>query len=129
MTLIEITIATAVIMVVFVLAMGTIISVSTTSAVSEDQAMAATQVASVMEELRSMPSEELLSYQPPTAEELPAGTGVDVVCFDGDGNAFELPLTGEAGALPNPTEIQVTVFWQDKMGRTYSTRSSAMFGR
>jgi type II secretory pathway pseudopilin PulG len=131
MTLVETMIAAGVTAMGLVLTMGSFVSISTASDVSEEQAVAATMVSSVVEELRSMTYDELLAYQPPTTVDLGAGTAVSVACFDWDGGAHQLPVSPAALAspLPNPMEFQVTVVWWDRMGRPYSMRTTAFHGR
>ena len=131
MTLLEVMIAAGLMAVALVIIMGCIVSISATSELSEDQAMAAATITSVLEELHSSSFDQVMTYQPPSTTELGASAGVTVTCFDGSGNGYGLPLNPATltSPLPNPVEVQVTVVWRDKMGRPCTLRGSTFCGR
>ncbi len=133
MTLVELMIAAGVIAIALVLSLGSIVSISETSALSADQVRAASELASLLEELRQLPFNDLLAHDPlppvganPTSE-------VTAVCFDANGVAHDLPYDSSDGPspgnLPNPLEVQVTVNWRDRMGRDMTMRASSMYLR
>jgi len=66
MTLFEVMIAAGVTLVAIVLAMGAIVSLASTSTVSETQLMAATILSSVLERLPALPLDDLTALNPPT---------------------------------------------------------------
>ena len=131
MTLIEVTIAAAVLAVALVFTMGSIISIAATGRINEDQTVAAAVLSTMHEQFREMSYDELIAYQPPTTSELGATTTVTVVCYDGGGTALALPVSpgSLSTPLPNPLEVQVTLTWLDEMGRPFSMRTTALYGR
>jgi type II secretory pathway pseudopilin PulG len=131
MTLVELMIASGIVTIALVLTLGSIISVSSTTDLAEDRAMAAATITSVLEELRALPYQELLAYQPPVVAGTGVGTVLSVACIASDGTAVPLPVDSSSfsGSFPNPVEVRVTVTWRDKMGRPYSLRNAAFLVR
>jgi len=134
MTLVELMIAASVIAMALIFALGSIINISETSSLNADQVGAAAAVSSLLEELRAMPFNDLLDFDPlPPVGATPGTMAVMAVCFDADGAAHALPYDADMGPaaadLPNPLEVQVTVTWQDRMGRPMQMRSSSLYLR
>ena len=131
MTLLEVMVASGVTAVAFLLALGSVMSIATTSDLTEDRTMAAATLSSVLEELRGLSYEGLLSYIPPSPGDTGDGVYVSIVCFDEAGNMQYLPVDPEYLETPlaNPLPIQVTILWQDNGGRYRSMSSSALIGR
>ena len=131
-TLLELTIASAVLAVGFVLVFGSIFSIIEASDAVEDRAVATVHLAGVMEELREASYSQLLVYEPPAVEGLRAGATTQVQCYSDGGEAVVLPTDPdamEATPLPNPCEVQVTVSWRDKRLRPMTASSSAFLWR
>ena len=129
MTLFEVMIAAGVTLVAIVLAMGSIVSLATTSTVSETQLMAATILSTVLERLHVMPLDELTALNPPTDLSRRSGTAVQITCYDADGNAYQTPFDPTGLNLPNPLPVEVTVTWRDDQGRAYNKSTSTLIGR
>ncbi len=129
MTLFEVMIAAGVTLVAIVAAMGSIVSIATTSTVSETQMMAATIVSTMLERIGTMPLEDLTALNPPTDLARRSGTTIQVTCYDTSGNPYQTPFDSSGISLPNPLPVEVTVTWRDDQGRTYSKRSSVLVGR
>jgi len=132
MTLLEVLIASGVMAIALVFTIGSILSVSSTTGLSEDQAIATATISSVLEELRSMTFDEVLAYQPaPPARSGMILAGMMVDCFDASGAPLALPVdVSTLGApLPNPLEVRVTVAWRDEFGRPFVMSSTAYFGQ
>lgn len=131
MTLLEVTIASSVMALALVMTMGSLVGISGTRDIAEDRMMAAVTISSVMEELRTLSYDGLVAYTPPSAEGLGASTAITVAVFDSSGATIQLPVDPDtlSETLPNPLELQVTVFWRDVAGRLISARSSTLVGR
>jgi hypothetical protein len=131
LSLLELMFAAGVLVMGFVLVFGAVFSISEANDVTEDRATAIAQLASVMEEIRRASYSELLEYDPPAPQGLDEDATFEVKCFDGEGAPMDLPVAADSmpGALPNPCEIQVTVTWHDRRGRTLASTSSALYRR
>lgn len=131
MTLFEVMIAAGVTLVAIVAAMGSIVSIATTSTVSETQVMAANIVSSVLERVRIMPLEDLVALTPPTDLAQRSGTAIQITCYDQNGDAYPTPFDpdGLGITLPNPLPVEVTVTWRDNEGRVYTKSSSVLVRR
>ena len=129
MTLFEVMIAAGVTLITIVLAMKAIVSLATTSTVSETQLMAATILSSVLERLPALPLDDLTALNPPTDLSRRSGTAVQITCYDTDGNAYQTPFDPTGITLPNPLPVEVTVTWRDDQGRAYSKSTSTLIRR
>lgn len=127
MTLLEIMIASGIMGMALVFLMGSLANVSSTAASSEERAMAASHVASVLEEIGRTDFDGLLAYQPPGFRGL-RNESIRVSCVDSSGNARILPLaTGVTFSNPpNPIEVRVMVTWQGRSGHPYRVTASTM---
>lgn len=131
-TLFELTLASGIMLVALVLMMGSLIRISSTTAATEDRAIAATQLSTVMEEIQGFRDlDSIRTYQPPALDGLGAFQTVDVEAIAADGTAIAVPATEEAfdTNLPNPLEVRVTVTWRDASGRTFVREASTLVRR
>ncbi len=122
MTLIELMIAAGIAAIAFVLLSGSLMSIATTNATTDDHATAAIHVNSVMEEIRPLDRVGLLAYAPPAFRGLGASEQVAVQIQDAAGNWVNLPAPALAPAPPNPARLRVTVAWLDNHGRNQQVR-------
>ncbi len=130
-TLVELMIAAGVLAVAIVLLLGGLISIGETNAITENQTVASAYLESVVEETQALSYDQLLAYQPPAMTGLGASSTIQVQCMDSAGNPVMLPVDPASlgGALPNPTEVQITVVWNDVRGRVFTARTSTLCRR
>lgn len=133
MTLLELMFAAGVLALGLSLLFGSLLSFNLVGQLSESRTMAASEVASVMEELRSLPIEKLIFYQP--AADLTA-PGVDqamsVSYYDSSNTQISLPLPEGSPVpanIPNPFQIRAELIWTDENGRFYSVHAVAQHER
>ena len=126
MTLLEVSIACAVLGVAFVYLFGSILSISALGGQTRERATAQSQVSSILAAIQPLSRAQMLAFTPPAVQGLGAGATAQVACLDGAGGAVTLP-TGAATVLPDPAEVRVTVNWQDTRGRACSLVESAIF--
>ncbi|MCP4639895.1 MAG: hypothetical protein GY851_05660 [bacterium] len=131
LTLLEIMIATGILTIALVMSLGSVISISTASDSTADQAVAMATVASVLEQIQTLSFDEVMAYYPGASSELGATTAISLVCYDTTGTPVSMPCNPEdAGvSFPNPMEAQVTVVWRDLGGRPRTMRASTMLMR
>lgn len=119
MTLLEIMIASGIMATALVLLMGSLASITATGASSEERAVAASHVSSILEEVGRSDLSTLATYQPPGFRGL-RNEVVTVSVIDGNGTALPLPIAGSIPTnIPNPVEIRVVVAWEGKSGHPY----------
>ena len=139
MTLLELMFACGIAATALSLIFGSLISISVVGRINESRSAAVTALDSVMEEIRSIPYGELLTYFPPDDIEGP-GTHrvVEVACLipgggENEGESYSrIPLPLEEGTqpiLPNPIEVEVTLTWQEDSGHTFQVKASTLKGR
>lgn len=130
-TLFEVMVAAGVTLVAIVAAMGSVVSIASTSTVSETQIMATNIISSVMEQLRTIPTSDVVAFDPPADLARRTGTAIQVTCFDTNGDGHQTPFDPSAAGvtLPNPLPVEVMVTWRDNHGRPYTKRSSALLPR
>lgn len=146
MTLLELTIATGIMTVALAMSFGGVLSMVSVGRLSEEQEIATTHLATVMEELRTCNIEDIIAYEPPYLEGLGEEVYVALEYVNEEGNVVALPAAagsegegegeGEDGvgavdpaSLPNPLELRVEITWLGERGREYSMDASAIFGR
>ena len=131
MTLLELMFAAGVVVIALVFVFGSIFSMHQVGNLSEDRATATTEIASVLEEVRGLNYSQLLAYNPPAPGALGDNVALEIKCFDTAGNEVILPTDEDSltDPLPNPCEVQVTIQWLDRAGRTTSASSSAIVRR
>jgi Tfp pilus assembly protein PilV len=130
-TLFELMIAAGIMLTAMVLMFGSLIRISASTGATEQRAIAATQLASIVEEVQSLDLESLRTYQPPPLADLGAMQTVAVSAIDGNGAEIAVPATETQFdvALPNPLEVQITITWRDANGRTYTREASTLVRR
>jgi len=125
MTLLEIMIASGIMATAFVLLMGSLASVSATGVSTEERAVAASYVSSILEEVCRTDWDGLVNYQAPGLRGL-RGVAATVSIVDAAGGVHPLPLTGTMPSTPNPIEVRVLVTWQGKSGHPYRLAASTL---
>lgn len=130
-SLLELMFAAGIMAMTLSLLFGSVITITLSGKVSENRAVAATHLSSVMEELRGASYNALLSYIPPDHEGAGVGEAIEVRCFDAAGVAVPLPVDPESldGPLPNPLRVECTVEWEGEQGHGFSTTASQLLYR
>lgn len=138
MTLLELMFACGVLALALSMIFGSLVSLSIIGQISEERTCANSAVASILEEVRSVSSDELRGYVPPADLVMPGiSQTVTVECVipgatSADGTAGEtayvpLPLpTGSEQAFPSPMEIRVTLSWQERGGHVFQVMASTV---
>lgn len=131
LTLIELMFASGILAMALSMLFGSLISISSLSIIAEDRTVAAAQVASVAEEIRAMPFNQLVAFTPPPIDGPGVNRAVLVEVFDADGTAMALPLAAGQNLplLPNPLEVKITMVWENSGGRVYSSYVTTQVGR
>ncbi|GEM_PF-523218 len=134
-TLLELALAAGILATGFSMLFGSLLAIITVSQTTEDREIAAMNLETVMEEMRQLSFQELLSYAPPEL----GGPGevevVEVSCLTEDGGAVGLPISYEyfsqplEQVFPNPLEVQVTLRWISQRGHRASLSTSSLFER
>jgi len=128
MTLLELMLAAGVLTLTLSYVFGSILAVTAAGSISEDRAVAATEVTSVLESMQGMSLDTLIACQPPARTAL-RGETVTLECFKSDGTALTLPTTYALIGLPIPSPLPVrcTVSWQGDLGRNLSLAATQLF--
>ena len=133
MTLIELVIASGIVMGGLVLMMGSIMSISQTTTQSAERAQASIQMVSLAEFYQDMTLDEMLTFKPPMLDGLGVTQSVEVDCMGSNGEYLSLPMDSmvdsERATLPNPLEVRIAVEWRDSSGRRYSKTVATTVGR
>lgn len=112
-TLLELTIAIAVVLVAVLATASTQVSALGLSRSARDTAQATSDLASAMEEVLLFPGGQI-----PT--QFPAGQSVprfDDLNLEGERIVATYPGWAGAGPLPDPVVVRLTITWTDKSGR------------
>ena len=141
-TLLELALASAVLIVAFVVLFGSIFAMSRVTGSSEEHALALSHITRTIEQLSDRTHDELLRfdghlnvepgplraetieveyfYRADAGERGGAGEG-------GPSPSIRPPMLdpGSVARLPNPVEVRVTVLWEDKRGRVLSRSALA----
>jgi len=133
-TLLELMFASGVLAVSLAMLFGALVSINVLGGVSEERAVAASEIAGVLEHLRTLDYADLVAYQLPWSVTEPGTERALVVeCFDADGGSLTLPLSVPEGedppVLPNPLEVKVTLLWANENGRAHVMSASTEIGR
>ncbi|MBI5092718.1 MAG: type II secretion system protein [Candidatus Hydrogenedentes bacterium] len=128
LTLLEITIATAIMGMAFVLLFGSFINMADLGASTQKRTVAQSQLSTILENVRLLTYDQLKAYTPPAPQGLGASATAQVQCYTVAGAALTLPVAA-ATVFPNPVEVRVTITWRDDRGRLSSLRESALFRR
>lgn len=135
MSLLEITFAAGIMATALSLLFGSLISISLLGKLNEDKAVANTELASVLEEVRTMDFNDLVVYSPAAPNYPGVERAVNIECYTEDGAAIALPLAeDESGnvdvpALPNPLEVRVTLLWSNEKGHVFQAHATTSVGR
>tara|TARA_R110001592_G_scaffold183220_4_gene426851 strand:- start:1156 stop:1593 length:438 start_codon:yes stop_codon:yes gene_type:complete len=135
MSLLEVTFAAGIMATALSLLFGSLISISLLGKLNEDKAVANTELASLLEAIRSLEYNDLLTYTPDAPNAPGVERTVSLACYDADGAAVNLPLvSNELGEidvppLPNPLEVQVTLLWRNEKGHVFQAHSTTSVGR
>lgn len=136
-TLLEAMFAAGVLSLALSMLFGSLLTINVIGQLSESRTQAACELASLLEEARTMSIGELINYVPPELHGPGIDQSVQLEYIDGSGNAVPLPLapeeeSGEAkvpAGLPNPLEIRATYAWTDENGRVYGMSAATRHGR
>lgn len=135
MTLLELMFACGILALALSMIFGSLISITIMNRVNAGSTVAISTLSSVMEELNTLPFDQILSYVPPdlltpgvqhavTVELVLPGAG------GSDPTTVPIPLpSGFSGAIPNPVEIRVTLLWQESSGHTFQLAAATTRGR
>ena len=131
MTLIELVFAAGVLAVALSTMVGALLTLTVMGDVAEGRTRATTALASVMEQVRAT-GPQVLTETPAPVECDGQTMAVMMEVFNDDGEPLSVPLSvdseGNLPDLPDPMEVRVTVMWEDRRGRLYSSRSTTMLG-
>ncbi len=144
MTLLELLFASGITATALSMIFGALIGISVMGELNESQALAASTVAGVMEEIRTLSFEELKNYTPPNlhgpgisyliqVDAMLPGEGSDTETEAAEGTttseikALPLPLPSEFDEeLPNPLELRVTLTWQEDSGHAFKMTAATL---
>lgn len=138
MTLLEVTFAASVLALALAMLFGSLLNLRVIGQTSADRSVALAQLASVMEEIRGLPLNELMQYTQPEFSGPGTKQAVLIEAFDTDGDPVPMPVKPDAlgvlnlpgaNTFPNPLEIKVTFAWSDTAGRVYSVRATTGVAR
>ena len=131
LSLVELVVAAGVLSIGFTLLAGSLTSIVATGKQTEMRQAALAQTSCVLEELRGMSFDEVVSYEAPDMRGLGDDVAITLECYDASGTAVSLPTDDEdvIDALPNPLEVRVTVTWKERAGVYLSKHSSTMIRR
>lgn len=131
MSLLEVTFAAGIMATALSLLFGSLISISLVGKINEDKTVANTEISSVLESLRGMDYNDLLTFTPETPSSPGIARTVTLECFNADGTALALPLAADAELpdLPNPLEVQVTLLWTNDKGHIFQAHTTTSIGR
>lgn len=133
MTILEVTLAGAVLGVALVMLIGSLMSTAALTKSADGRARATAAAASIAEEINRASIDGLLSYNPNA--EFPGLRVEDIAIdiFDSGGNAHAIPLGGEdevsLSALPNPLTVEIRITWLSDQGRAFTTTKTLMHRR
>ncbi len=127
LTLIEIMFASGVLATAVGIMFGALITLAVTGDIAEGRTRATTGMASVMEGIRASNLDVLTQTPAPVVVDGHT-MAVTLEAVGSDGNPVTLPLESAINNLPNPVEIRVTLIWQDRRGRMYTSRAATMIG-
>ena len=127
LTLIEVMIAAGILAVGMVMALGSIISIAATTAQSEERAMGAAVVSSVIEQIRATASDDVRDFDPADVVGGRIQPEAWVVTPNGEVALPAEPDVPDAFFLP-PMQLRVRASWVDLGGRAYAVETSTIVG-
>lgn len=135
LTLIEIMCSCAILVGGLVMMFGSVFTISEASTISEERVKALSEISSVMEEIRNMSPTELQEYYPPYETSLGSYSMIMLQAYSEEGYPVYFPMyEGMYGEemginIPNPCEVEVTIWWMNSKGRFMQQTASTMIGR
>jgi type II secretory pathway pseudopilin PulG len=143
MSLIELMFAAGVVAMALSIIFGSLVSMSIMGRLNVGRTEATAMVASVLEEINTLPFSDVVEYVPPDLKGpgkafelsieaiIPAqsdGEAEEEETGASDGTRVPVPLPDDfdSSTLPDPVEIAVTVTWQDDRGHIYRSLSSTL---
>lgn len=128
LTLIEVMIAAGILAVAMVMALGSLVSIATTTSLSEDRATAAAVVSSVIEQMRATPSINIRNFEP--NEVVGGRIGVEAWVVTPNGDEIALPAESDVPTqnFILPIQVRVRASWVDVGGRELAVESSTIVG-
>ncbi len=136
MSLLEVTFAAGIMATALSLLFGSLISISLIGRLNEDKSVAHTELASTMEQLRSLDFADLMTFTPQTPTTPGTEQTLSLEAYLADGTVLALPLTpdqtGEVTVppnLPNPLEVRATLLWRNDKGHIFQAHATTSVGR
>jgi type II secretory pathway pseudopilin PulG len=132
MTLLELMFAAGIVGMALAFLFGSLVTISLASNLTQNRAIVATHIATVMEELHGAGLQQLLTYTPPVFTGLGLGAAeiVQVEAVMDDGSVLALPVDpATVGPLPNPLLIRCRVNWIGAENRLLALDASQFFYR
>lgn len=130
MTLLELMFAAGVLGLALAFLFGSLVTIALASNLTQNRGIAATHVATVMEELHGAGLQQLLTYVPPVFTNLGASEVVQLEAILDNGTVITLPVDpATVGPLPNPLLIRCRVSWIDAQNRPMALEASQLFYR
>ena len=137
MTLIELMLAVGIVGVTLSVVFSGLMSLSGIGKISESQIKASCALSSIMEEINTISTEQLLSYTPPEIEMPGYEQSIRItLLIPAEGNPGEaasvteldLPVsdTFDRSTLPNPVEVRASIDWIDETNRIYRMMASTV---
>lgn len=129
-TLLELMFAAGIVGLALVFLFGSLVTISLASTLTQNRSVAATHLTTVMEQLHGLGLEQLLTYTPPTFQNLGQTETVQVEAVLDDGGVLTLPVDpSTVGPLPNPLQIRCRVSWIAVENRPLSLEVSRLYYR
>lgn len=133
LTMIELVIAAGILAIALGILFGSLISINVMGQVADGRSQASTILAGVLEDARRMPFEDLLEYESFPIDVPGMEVAVQLEAVTSNGSRVPLPLPAGSSVspatLPNPLEIQATLFWTIRGDWVFSLTSSTFHGR
>lgn len=130
LTLLELVFAVGVVGVALAFLFGSLVNLSVASNMTQNRAIAATHLATVMEEFKTLDFAQQLAYVPPLFQNLGPSEVVQLEIVLADGSTINLPVDPlTVGVLPNPMLVRCTVNWLGTSNRPLTLDASQFFQR
>lgn len=110
--LVELMIASGILVVALVMVMGSLLSVWQVISISGQRIQVSSEVTTILEEVQSLTFDEILEYDPAPLKGSLTIKSMELAMIDAEGLEIELPTSVELfnlETLPNPVEVKVTV--------------------
>ncbi len=131
-TLLELMFAAGVVGLALAFLFGSLVTITMASNLTQNRAIVATHISTVMESLHGAGLQQLLTYTPPTFTALGHGAAevVQVEAILTDGSVLALPVDPTTvGPLPNPLLVRCRVNWIGAGNRPLTLDASRFFYR